>query len=89
MVLVAEAQQLKAKLMLQGKFRPEKMVRKKMPAPVSLPLPHRREQRAQRSGAALLAQVRRSVDVHLKKGDVTCFCELLDKGLVPPGHYGK
>ena len=31
MVLIAEAQQLKAKLMLKGKFRPEKMVRKKMP----------------------------------------------------------
>ena len=31
MVLVAEAQQLKAKLMLKGKWRPEKMVRKKMP----------------------------------------------------------
>ena len=31
MVLIAEAQQLKAKLMLEGKFRPEKMVRKKMP----------------------------------------------------------
>ena len=27
MVLVAEAQQLKAKLMLKGKWRPEKMVR--------------------------------------------------------------
>ena len=31
MVLIAEAQQLKAKLMLKGKWRPEKMVRKKMP----------------------------------------------------------
>lgn len=31
MVRVAEAQQLKAKLMLKGKFRPEKMIRKKMP----------------------------------------------------------
>ena len=31
MVLVAAAQQLKAKLMLKGKYRPEKMVRKKMP----------------------------------------------------------
>ena len=31
MVLIAEAQQLKAKLLLKGKFRPEKMVRKKMP----------------------------------------------------------
>ncbi len=29
-VLSAEAQQLKAKLTLKGKFRPEKMVRKKM-----------------------------------------------------------
>ena len=28
MVLVAEAQQLKAKLMLKGKWRPEKMVRR-------------------------------------------------------------
>ena len=33
MVLVAEAQQLKAKLMLKGKWRPEKMVRKKMRIP--------------------------------------------------------
>ena len=31
MVLIAEAQQLKAKLMLKGKYRPEKMVRAKMP----------------------------------------------------------
>ena len=38
---------------------------------------------------ALLARVRRSDSVHLKKGDETWFCELLDKGLVPPGMYGK
>ena len=31
MVVIAEAQQLKAKLMLKGKYRPEKMVRAKMP----------------------------------------------------------
>ena len=31
MVLIAEAQQIKAKLLLKGKWRPEKMVRKKMP----------------------------------------------------------
>ena len=31
MVLMAQAQQLKAKLMLKGKHRPEKMVTKKMP----------------------------------------------------------
>ena len=31
MVLFAEAQHLKAKLMLKGKCRPEKMVRRKMP----------------------------------------------------------
>ena len=31
MVLIAEAQQQKAKLMLKGKYRPEKMVRAKMP----------------------------------------------------------
>ena len=31
MVLMAQAQQLKAKLMLKGKWRPDKMVRKKMP----------------------------------------------------------
>ena len=31
MVLIAEAQRLKAKLMLKGKYRPEAMVRPKMP----------------------------------------------------------
>ena len=31
MVLIAEAQQVKAKLELKGRWRPEKMVRKKMP----------------------------------------------------------
>lgn len=31
MVLIAEAQQVKAKLQLKGRWRPDKMVRKKMP----------------------------------------------------------
>ena len=31
MVLIAEAQQVRAKLELKGRWRPEKMVRKKMP----------------------------------------------------------
>ena len=31
MVLISEAAQLKAKLMLKGRCRPEKMVRRKMP----------------------------------------------------------
>ena len=42
-----------------------------------------------RSVTALLARVRRSDAVHLKKGDETFFCALLDEGLVPPGPYGK
>ena len=38
---------------------------------------------------ALLRRVIRSDRVHLKKGDVEWFWELLDLGEVPPGHYGQ
>ena len=38
---------------------------------------------------ALLRRVICSNQVHLKKGDVEWFCELLDQGQVPSGHYGQ
>ena len=34
-------------------------------------------------------RVIRSDRVHLKKGDVEWFAELLDLGMVTPGHYGQ
>ena len=54
MVLIAEAQQLKAKLMLKGKFRPEKMVRKKMPdgSGMLAKLPERRKDNCLDAAAA-------------------------------------
>ena len=54
MVLIAEAQQLKAKLMLKGKFRPEKMVRNKMPdgSGMLAKLPERRKDNGVDAAAA-------------------------------------
>ena len=54
MVLIAEAQQLKAKLMLKGKWRPDKMVRKKMPdgAGMIANVPQRRVGNGADNGAA-------------------------------------